>query len=181
MAALRTASLPLACVPAIYVSQIEKKGVDARPFATPKGLLPRRRVKPGHDEFGKLPHDSDPIGEPAVARAIGQPLDRRVAAEAEVLRARRRDRPTAGLLAQFEQRAGVAVMDRLRFDVRLRLQWHHFDEKLPQPRTRLRPRRRVLLSKSLRAALVAGQVEAGDFADNGIAAYADVGRDFAAR
>jgi hypothetical protein len=28
----------------------KKKGVDARAFATPKRLRPRRRVKPGHDE-----------------------------------------------------------------------------------------------------------------------------------
>jgi hypothetical protein len=37
IAVRRTASLPLAYVPAIHVLAIEKKGVDAR-------------VKPGHDE-----------------------------------------------------------------------------------------------------------------------------------
>jgi hypothetical protein len=34
-------------VPAIRVLAIEKKDVDARAFAAPKGLRPRRRVKPG--------------------------------------------------------------------------------------------------------------------------------------
>jgi hypothetical protein len=44
------ASLPLAYVPAIHVLAIEKNGVDARAFASPKRRWPRRRVKPGHDE-----------------------------------------------------------------------------------------------------------------------------------
>src|ERR1700756_4406970 len=38
-------------VPGIHVlSPREKKDVDGRAFATPKGLRPRRRDKPGHDE-----------------------------------------------------------------------------------------------------------------------------------
>jgi hypothetical protein len=51
IAVRRTASLALAYVPAIrvFVSPV-KKDVDARAFAAPKGLRPRRRVKPAHDE-----------------------------------------------------------------------------------------------------------------------------------
>ncbi len=37
-------------VPAIHASPIRKKDVDARGFASPKGLRPRRRVKPRHDD-----------------------------------------------------------------------------------------------------------------------------------
>jgi hypothetical protein len=37
--------------PAIHVlGNCAKKDVDARAFAAPKGLRPRRRVKPGHDK-----------------------------------------------------------------------------------------------------------------------------------
>ena len=44
-----------------------------------------------------------PVGEPRVARAIGQAFDRRVAAEAEVVGARGTDRPATSRIAQFEQ------------------------------------------------------------------------------
>src|SRR6267143_2112089 len=50
-----------------------------------------------------------PVREPGVAGAIGQPFDRRVAAETEILGARGVDRPAASRLAQFEQRAGGFV------------------------------------------------------------------------
>jgi hypothetical protein len=36
-------------VPAIRVESHGAKNVDARAFAAPKGLRPRRRDKPGHD------------------------------------------------------------------------------------------------------------------------------------
>ncbi len=36
-------------VPAIHVELHARKGVDARAFASPKRLRPRRRDKPGHD------------------------------------------------------------------------------------------------------------------------------------
>ena len=35
--------------PAIHVLTRSEKVVDAQAFASPKGLRPRRRVKPGHD------------------------------------------------------------------------------------------------------------------------------------
>src|SRR5882672_9500677 len=54
-----------------------------------------------------------PVGEPGMARAIGQALDRGVAAKTEILGARSADRPAASLLAQLEQRAAVSVVDRL--------------------------------------------------------------------
>src|SRR6185437_12528903 len=37
------------------------KVVDGRAFAAPKGLRPRRRVKPGHDEQSGSQHLSDPV------------------------------------------------------------------------------------------------------------------------
>jgi hypothetical protein len=37
-------------VPGIHVLFEITQGVDGRAFAAPKGLRPRRRVKPGHDE-----------------------------------------------------------------------------------------------------------------------------------
>ena len=38
-------------VPGIHVCRAtRKKDVDGRAFAAPKGLRPRRRVKPGHDD-----------------------------------------------------------------------------------------------------------------------------------
>jgi hypothetical protein len=52
-----------------------------------------------------------PVGEPGVARAIGQAFERRVAAETEIRGTRRADRPAASLLAQLEQRAAMCVVD----------------------------------------------------------------------
>jgi hypothetical protein len=37
-------------VPAIHASPVGAKNVDARAFAAPKRLRPRRRDKPGHDD-----------------------------------------------------------------------------------------------------------------------------------
>jgi hypothetical protein len=37
-------------VPAIYETAVASKNVDARASAAPKGLRPRRRDKPGHDD-----------------------------------------------------------------------------------------------------------------------------------
>src|SRR5665213_329015 len=54
-----------------------------------------------------------PIGDAAMARAIGQAVDRRVAAETEIVGAGRADRPAASGFAQFEQRAGVVIGNRL--------------------------------------------------------------------
>ena len=55
-----------------------------------------------------------PVGEAGVACAIGQAVERRVAAKAKILGAGRADRPAATLLAEFEQRAAVLADDRLR-------------------------------------------------------------------
>ncbi|MGY4282393.1 hypothetical protein ACVWXO_001613 [Bradyrhizobium sp. LM2.7] len=41
-------------VPAIHVVPRRPKNVDARAFASPKRLRPRRRDKPGHDEVSKI-------------------------------------------------------------------------------------------------------------------------------
>ncbi|MGJ5134132.1 hypothetical protein ACQR1U_23070 [Bradyrhizobium oligotrophicum] len=46
-------------VPVIHVVRRAEKDVDARAFAAPKRLRPRRRDKPGHDDVetgeGKMP------------------------------------------------------------------------------------------------------------------------------
>jgi hypothetical protein len=39
----------LAYDPAIHALPLDPKNVDARAFASPKRLRPRRRDKPGHD------------------------------------------------------------------------------------------------------------------------------------
>jgi hypothetical protein len=44
-------SIMAGLVPAIHALQLCAKNVDARAFASPKRLRPRRRDKPGHDEF----------------------------------------------------------------------------------------------------------------------------------
>src|SRR3954453_4242236 len=49
VAVRRTALLSLAYVPAIHVFGPAGKSVDARAFASPERLRPRRRDKPGHD------------------------------------------------------------------------------------------------------------------------------------
>ena len=41
-------------VPAIHVAACALKGVDARAFASPKRLQPRRRVKPWDDAWRVL-------------------------------------------------------------------------------------------------------------------------------
>src|ERR1700751_2865328 len=46
---LRPSLVMAGLVPAIHVLAREKKSRDTRAFASPKGLRPRRRVKPGHD------------------------------------------------------------------------------------------------------------------------------------
>ncbi|MGJ4918951.1 hypothetical protein ACQR1C_31925, partial [Bradyrhizobium oligotrophicum] len=63
LAMLKTAEEPTPCtmsslsepdsrglVPAIHVVRHAEKDVDARAFAAPKRLRPRRRDKPGHDD-----------------------------------------------------------------------------------------------------------------------------------
>ena len=62
-----------------------------------------------------------PVGEPAMAGTIGQAVERRVAAEAEIGRARRADRPAASRLAQFEQRTVPCIVDRLELVRRIQL------------------------------------------------------------
>src|SRR4030081_3439030 len=124
-----------------------------------------------------------PVGEPGVARAIGQAFERGVAAETEILGARGADRPAASLLAQLEQRAAVFVVDRLVVGRRLRLgvqrQKHLTVE--PWQRSRAASLRGSLLGRAVCiAAFFARQVEAGEFADDGVAAHPDVARYFAA-
>jgi NAD(P)-dependent dehydrogenase (short-subunit alcohol dehydrogenase family) len=87
--------------------------LDARVRRTPerRRVLPklcrRSRLAAWLSATASLPRDAlvrvQPVGEPAVTGAIGQAIDRPVAAETEVVIARRVDRPAAALLAQVEQ------------------------------------------------------------------------------
>src|SRR5882762_7357334 len=123
------------------------------------------------------------VGEPGMARAIGQALDRGVAAKAEILGARSADRPAASLLAQLEQRAAVFVVDRLLVGRRLRLGVQRQKHLTVEPWQRSRAAS-LLGSLSRRALCIAAffarQVEAGELADDGVAAHPDVARYFAA-
>jgi hypothetical protein len=71
--------------------------------------LSKYSASPSRDALAR----ARPVGEPGVARAIGQAFDRGVAAKTEILGARGADRPAASLLAQLEQRAAVSVVNRL--------------------------------------------------------------------
>ena len=133
------------------------------------------------------PHDAlagaGAVGEPAVARAIGQAFDRGVAAETEIRKPRGADRPAASLRAQFEQRTGVAIVDRRVVGCGLRLAVQRLQHPVLQPRHRSRAASLGgILSRraSCIGACFARQIETGEFADNGVAADPDVTGDFAA-
>src|SRR6202171_5973691 len=103
-----------------------------------------------------------------MARAIGQALDRGVAAKTEILGARSADRPAASLLAQLEQRAAVSVVDRLLVGRRLRLGVQRREHLMSEPcrRSRAIPFRGLLSRAAPRtAAFFACQIEAGGVAD----------------
>src|ERR1019366_8558543 len=147
--------------------------------------MPSCRIAPGYP--ASPPRNAlaraRPVGEPAVTRAIGQAFDRRVAAETEILGARGADRPAASLLAQLEQRAAMFVVDRLVVGRRLRLGVQRLEHLILEPWHRSRAASlRDLLSRraSCIAAFFARQIEAGEFADDGVAAHPDVAGNFAA-
>src|SRR5277367_2806711 len=131
------------------------------------------------------------VGEAAMAGTIGQAFDRRVAAEAEILSPRRADRPAASRLAQFKQRAAVFVVDRFVVKARLRLGVGILQHLILQPRRRFQanslgeaPGQSSGGALARRApfigAVFAGQIEARELANDGVAADADVGGDLAA-
>src|ERR1700688_4677608 len=112
-----------------------------------------------------------------MAGAIGQAFDRRVAAEAKIRFTRGRDRPEAQLLAQFEQRAAMLALDRLVIRLRLRPRVQRPQHVILQPRQRSRAASlaAVLARRaSFIAALLARKIEAGEFADHGVAADPDI-------
>src|SRR6516225_10762113 len=116
-----------------------------------------------------------------MACAIGQALDRRIAAKAEIGKSGRRDRPAAGRIAQSHARAGVPVMDRL-FD-RARLQFarqrlQHDLPKLLSP-ARASSLRALLFCRPRKAAGVARQLETRKLADHRVATDADLNGDLA--
>ncbi|MDA9430517.1 hypothetical protein XH88_01690 [Bradyrhizobium sp. CCBAU 51627] len=65
----------LAYVPPIHALPYGAKNVDARAFASPQRLRPRRRDKPGHDDVEALacfgPMQVQSIGQPPHDRATG--------------------------------------------------------------------------------------------------------------
>jgi hypothetical protein len=63
------------------------------------GLSVHPLASPPHDALAR----AGPVGEPCVARAIGQALKRRIAAKTEIRKPRSADRPAASLLIQLEQ------------------------------------------------------------------------------
>src|ERR1035437_2814957 len=143
------------------------------------GIAPGYPASPPRNALAR----ARPVGEPAVTRAIGQAFDRRVAAETEILGARGADRPAASLLAQLEQRAAMIVVDRLVVGRRLRLGVQRLEHLILEPWHRSRAASlRDLLSRraSCIAAFFARQIEAGEFADDGVAAHPDVAGNFAA-
>jgi hypothetical protein len=166
-----------------------------------QSLPARARRKPGHVRYAaesgsnlapgypaSPPRDAlagaRPVGEPAVACAIGQAFDRRVAAKTEIRRTRGADRPAASLLAQLEQRAAVSVVDRRVVGHGLRLPVQCLEHLILQPWHRFRAaflRGTVSRRASCIAAAFARQVEAGEFTDDGVAAHPDLAGNVAAR
>src|SRR5438045_4080489 len=126
------------------------------------------------------------VGEASMAGAIGQAFDRRVAAKTEILRSGRADRPAASLLAQLEQRAAMFLADRVIIKEHFGLGVHRLQHPILQPRRGLQARSLdgafCALSRpaSQVDSLFAGQVEARELADDGVAADPDVGGDLAA-
>ena len=126
-----------------------------------------------------------PVGEPGMAGAVGQAYDRHVAAEAEILGTRGRDRPAALLRAQLHQRAAGSGLDRLFVGRRQRFGVQRLQQLVLQPWHRPRA---VTLGGSILSrrapclvALSARQVEPRELADDGVAAHPDVVGNFAAR
>jgi hypothetical protein len=74
------------------------------------------------------------IGKPGVTRAIGHAIDGRIAAETKILMARRIDGPTAALLAEFEQRATMLIVDPFVLDRLLRTGEYRFQDLKLKPR-----------------------------------------------
>src|SRR5215471_6095877 len=136
-----------------------------------------------------------PIGDARVPRAIGQPFDRLVPAEAETFPTRVADRPTTLPLAELEQRTSAPVVDgdvlgtglrsRERRDLHLMPgeNVQAWALRVPSPWS-LRPRRPCgtpSLQLSADHVLRPRQAQAVHLADNGIAGDSDLAGDLAAR
>src|SRR5580700_3115577 len=126
-----------------------------------------------------------------MAGAIRQAFDRCVAAETEILRPRRADWPAASRLVELEQRAAMFIVDRLVVRKRLRLGVDGLQHLILQPRRRCQARSPDgSLDASLGGALARRapfvgalfprQIKARELADDGVAADANMGGDFAA-
>jgi len=173
----------------LYDAGVAGKVALLRRLAPREASRPAARGSPGSPDAtpASPPRDAlagaRPVGEPCVARAIGQAFGRRVAAETKIRSTRGADRPTASLLAQFQQRTAMFSVDR---PVVGRSRWRgvHFPKHLvllPRHRSRARTLRGIL---ALGARCVAGffprETETGELADDGVAAHPDLAGDFAA-
>src|SRR6516162_8973552 len=116
-----------------------------------------------------------------MARAIGQALDGRIAAKAEIGKSGGRDRPAAGRLAQFHERAGVPVMDRFFDRASLQLAGQHLQHDLPEllSGARASSLHGFPVRRPRNAACVARQLETGKLADHRVATDADLNGDLA--
>ncbi len=136
-----------------------------------------------------------PIGDARVSQAIGQPFDRLVPAEAEVLGARVADRPATLPLAKLEQRTSAPVVDGDVLGMGMRSGERRDQHLMPGEDVQARALR-PLSPCSLRARRPCGtpslqlstdhvlgprQAQAVHLADNGIAGDSDLAGDLAAR
>src|SRR6185312_8242858 len=147
--------------------------------------LPRRSAGGSGEPLAKLStressiSRGDPVSQPAMAGTIGQAIDRGIAAETEIRKARRADRPAAGLLAQFKQRAAMSVVDRRLKGNRL-VERHGSENLAAQPCRHLSsPGLRRIFGRAVDV-LLPHQLEAGDLADHRVAAHPDLVGDLAA-
>src|ERR1700687_2233128 len=129
---------------------------------TAPGVARGSQASPSHDALAR----AWPVGEPGMARAIGQAFDRRVTAKTEIRGARGADRPAASFLAQLEQRAAVSVVDRRVVGRRLRLAVQRLEHQIlePWPRFRAASLRGILPPRaSCIVVFFAREIEAGEF------------------
>ena len=112
---------------------------------------------------------------------IGLAVLRSVAAEAEILGPRRIDRPATSVLFKFEQGATVSFVNMLVDDrgFRFAIDLHEHCVLLPWVCREPPPALNSPLATTP-AASAACEVQAGEFADDGVAADADVGGDLTA-
>jgi hypothetical protein len=114
-----------------------------------------------------------------VAHTVGQASNGLVAAETEVRGARIADWPAALFFSQLKQRTAVSIIDGLFFALRL----GHRAQRPKDPMRISAPNLRTALSLRKPSAVPFGarKIEAGYFANDGVAAYPNVVSNFTTR